>query len=184
MSPYSQQNCNFVEIHLHIYYVVLLLCCSVIICVVLCIVCTVPLLPGVNPIAVDKYINISIHTVLVLRRFCWNAFCQFTSLLNLRAPVFSLTPFGRMRSFTPSFSWRRRWREKRVAYIFIWKFHDSHLIYGHTLLRDYNFERSWHFMQWLRKPCKIVASGVELLPEQRFRLDNFQIQVSTAKVTK
>jgi len=33
------------------------MCCSVIICVVLCIVCTVPLPPGVNPIAVDKYIN-------------------------------------------------------------------------------------------------------------------------------
>ena len=36
------------------------LCCSVIICVALCIdLCTVPLSPGVNPIAVDKYMNIN-----------------------------------------------------------------------------------------------------------------------------
>jgi hypothetical protein len=40
------------------------LCCYVVICVVLCIVCvemcTVLLLPGVNPVAVDKYIISSI----------------------------------------------------------------------------------------------------------------------------
>ena len=43
------------------YYAVLLLCCSVIICVVLCTdLCTVPLPPGVNPIAIDKYININV----------------------------------------------------------------------------------------------------------------------------
>ena len=48
-----------------LYAVLLLLCCTVI-CVALLlfvlsyvlIVCTVPLPPGVNPIAVDKYINI------------------------------------------------------------------------------------------------------------------------------
>ena len=41
------------------YYVVLLLCCSVIVLSYVLIVCTVPLPPGVNPIAVDKYININ-----------------------------------------------------------------------------------------------------------------------------
>jgi len=56
------------------------LCCSVVImlycyCVALLlfvlshvlIVCTVPLPPAVNPIAVDKYINTYIHTAQILR---------------------------------------------------------------------------------------------------------------------
>ena len=45
------------------------LCCPMLICVVLClfvlsyvlIVCTVPLPPGVNSIAIDKYIYLSIY---------------------------------------------------------------------------------------------------------------------------
>ena len=49
----------------HLYAVLLLLCCTVICFALLLfvlsyvlILCTVPLPPGVNPIAVDKYINI------------------------------------------------------------------------------------------------------------------------------
>ena len=48
------------------YYVVLLLCCSVIICVILCIdrvYCTTA--TGVNPIAVDKYIYLSIIIIII-----------------------------------------------------------------------------------------------------------------------
>ena len=68
-----------------LYVVLLLLCCTVI-CVSLLlfvlsyvlIVCTVPLPPGVNPIAVDKYINIyylvlflMVGAVLYLYAFFW-----------------------------------------------------------------------------------------------------------------
>jgi len=48
-----------------LYAVLLLLCCTVIVLLLLfvlsyvLIVCTVPLPPGVNPIAVDKYIYLS-----------------------------------------------------------------------------------------------------------------------------
>ena len=37
--------------------------CTELLCVLYFIVCTVPLPPGVNPIAVDKYINIDINIV-------------------------------------------------------------------------------------------------------------------------
>ena len=55
-----------------LYAVLLLLCCTVI-CVAMLlfvlsyvfIVCTVPLPPGVNPIVVDKYINININMLHV-----------------------------------------------------------------------------------------------------------------------
>jgi len=50
--------------------VIMLYChlgCSVIICVVVCIdLCTVSLPPCVNPIAVDKYINININISMFL----------------------------------------------------------------------------------------------------------------------
>ena len=51
------------------------MCCSVIICVVLCIVCTVPLPPGVNPIAVDRYINNINIKIKDLRRL-FNQTCK------------------------------------------------------------------------------------------------------------
>ena len=50
------------------YYVVLLLCCSVIIVLsYVLIVCTVPLPPGVNPIAVDKYISYILLSVYLIK---------------------------------------------------------------------------------------------------------------------
>ena len=49
------------------YCVVLLLCCSVIIVLfIVLIVCTVTLPPGVNPIAVDKYIYLILSPPILL----------------------------------------------------------------------------------------------------------------------
>ena len=45
----------------------------------------------------------SVHPVLVLRVFCFNApSCQFTPLLNLRPTIFGLTPCGWLLSVTLS----------------------------------------------------------------------------------